>query len=730
MKRFLTLLLALCLAVNFAVPVLAMTAPVDEAADMEQSLAEVTSLVKATLQVDDNYTEFYGDYYEDLTLQWSLNWSDENRSLSVTCDENGKVMDAYAYTYTDSTDRFYGFDPAFPALTEAEARAQAEEWLSRLLGEGESGRIDRVSSTLGEDGYYRFYGTILLNGLESPVTFNLRMDKNGLKSYSRSDGYGTYAGEIPGADTSVQEADAAEALFEAVEMELYYVWDEESGQARLQYVPVGAYTVVDGVTGEAVDMDALYAGFLAGGAAAYGLEATAAEAEAPMAMGNDRGTLSEMELESIANYGDAMTQEELDAILRSMKELGLTADFTIRRCSFSMDSETGDITASLRYTAPMTEDNLYGFSKEEYEEYTSWGEELTVYKYVTVNAKTGQLLSLSTSYPLWERSDPGEYNPQDLRDAAASFIALYAVDMAPEAELCTLSGYDQGDTLTYVRVANGWFYPENYLTVEMNPATGTVDGYYFRWDEDVTFAAPAGIVTEEEAEAAYAGALDVTLGYVAWPEELRRDDPELLRYIEWGYTWVESLRLGWYYGGRDEVYGVDAHTGEALSSAAGGDGVYTYTDVADVPEKEAIEALGQAGIGFAGGLFGGDTALTQADAVTLLLQAAGYDPTQWEEDTILSEAVYQGFITRESWAPDKTVTRMEFLKMLLGASRYGDAARLTGVWATSFKDVEESDLAYAALAEALGLAEGKKLQPEDTCTRAMAAEMLCAFMSR
>ena len=728
MKRFLMLLLALCLSVSLAVPALAMTRP-EAGADMEQALAEVTALVKDTLRVDDGYTEFYGDLYEDLTLQWSLNWSDEDRSLSVTCDEAGKIMDVYSYVYTDSSDRFYGFDPAFPALTAEEARAQAEEWLGCLLGEGETGRIDRTSSTLGEDGNYRFYGTVLLNGLESPVTFNLRIDKNGLKSYSRSDGYGTYVGSVPAADTAVTEQAAGEALFETVEMELYYVWDEQAGEARLQYVPVGAYTVVDGVTGETVDMDALYASFLQGDGVGYAVEESAA-AETVMAMDGGRGTanLSETELASIANYGAAMTQEALDAILRSMTALGLTEDFTVQRCSFAMDGETGDITATLRYTAPLTEDELYGYSREEYEEYAAWSETLTVYKYVTMDAKTGELLSLSTSYPLWERED-AVYRTA-VEQIARDFIAQYAVDMAPETDLCTLSGYDQGSTLTFARVANGYFYPENYLTVEVNPATGTVDGYRVQWDEDVTFADPAGIVTGAEAGAAYVAALDVTLGYVAWPEEIRRDDPELLRYAEWGYTWVESLRLAWYYGGTDEVFAVDAHTGEARRDTAGGDGVYTYTDLENGAEQTAAEALGQAGIGFAGGLFEGEKTLTQREAVSFLLQAAGYDPSEWDEETILSEAVYQGFLKKEDWDPEKAVTRMDFLKMLLGASRYGDAARLTGVWSTGFKDVSESDTGYAALAEALGLAAGKKLQPEEACTRAMAAEFLYAFMCR
>lgn len=724
MKKLIALVLALCLCMGVAAPALAATASMD----MEAALAVVTARVKETLRVDDDYTEFYGDFYDDLVPAWSLNWSDEDRSLSVTCGADGKITDVYAYTYTDTNDRFYGFDPAFPALSAQDARTQAEDWLSRFMGEGETARIDSQSSTLGADGNYRYHGTVLLNGLDSPITFSIRIDKNGLRSYSRSDGYNPYVGEIPAAEAQSGQLTAAIQLGGAVDMELYYITDETTGEARLQYVPVGPYTVVDALSGEVVDMDALYASFEENG---YGMM-TEAAAEAPMAADGayyNTAGLSDVELSSISNYGDVLSQEEIDALLRITKALGITEDFSIVRCSYAMDSGTGDVTASLRYSAPMTEKELYGFSKKEFKQYEEWGETLTIYKYVTVNAKTGALISLSTSYPLWER-DAGEWNLKDLQKEAESFLKLCAQEMYMDAELCTLSGYNEGDSLTYARVQSGYFFPENYLYVEMNPSTATVDAFRYEWDEDVDFASSRGIVSASDAAAAYVDALDVTLGYVAWPEEIRADQPELLRYMDWGYTWVESLRLAYYFSGLDKVAGVDALTGEALVEDMSEDGAYIYTDISISESKAAIEALGQAGIGFAGGQFLPGSILTQRDAVMLLLQAAGYDPADWDEEMLRNEAVYQGFITESEWLPDAAVTRMGFLKMMLNASRYGDAAKLSGVWTCDFTDVSRGDLAYGALAQALGLASGTSLNGVEACTRAMAADFLYAFMSR
>lgn len=724
MKRFFALMLALCLGMGLAVPAAAMTAP-----DMEAELAAVTAQVKEVLQVDDDYTEFYGDYYDDLTIAWYLNWSDADRRLSVTCDESGKVLDVYAYAEEQSGDQFYGFDPSFPELDRAKARAQAEAWMTRLLGEGETARIDSETVYLGADGYYTFQGTVLLNGVESPITFHIRVDKNGLRSYTRSDGYSPYVGEVPAPVPEVSQLSAAVSLGSALELELFYVLDEANNTADLRYVPVGAYTVVDAASGDVVDMDALYDSFEKSG---NGMAAETMEAEVPMAAaGADRDTgLTAVELTSISNYGDVLGQDALDAILRGISQLGITEDFSVDRCSYAMNGETGDVTASLRYTAPMTDKELYGFTQESYDQALEWGDSLTIYKYITVNAKTGEILSVSTNYPLWELADKGGKTENVLRKNAEAFLEQCAVDMFGEAELCTLEGCGHPEGLVYARVENGYFYPENYLYVEMNPSTGTVDGYRSVWDEDVTFGSSWGIVSPVDAASAYADALDVTLGYVAWPEEIREDDAELLRYREWGYTWVESLRLGYYYSGLDTVSGVDALTGEAIVDTFRETGIYTYTDLTLTDAREAIEALGQAGIGFAGGKFQPSSILTQREAVTLLLQAAEYDPTGWDEDTLRSEAVWQGFVSEEEWNPGATVSRMDFLKMLLGASRYGDAAELSGVWSTTFTDVSDGNLGYAAIAQALGLASGEELNPISVCLRGDAAEMLYAFMNR
>lgn len=698
MKRFLTMLLALAMALSLGLPALADT-------EQEAELTAITQRVVDALDVADDYTDFYSSCNDGLRPGWYLSWTKDDGSLSVECTADGKITGVYRWSYTESYDRFYGYDAAFPALSEADARREAVAWLGRLMGENERARIDDTSVPLRSNGEYSFSGRVLLNGLESPITFSIRIGADGLSQYWRSDAYSGYVGEVPPARAGVRREQAAPLLEKAVALELYYVSDGD--EARLRYVPVGPYTAVDAQTGEAVDMDELYASF----GSSY------AEPEAPMAAemsmaaadtGMGRG-LTAVELSSIENYADAMPQDELDAALRALGDLGL-ADFELTRCSYSMDSD-GGITASLRYSCEMTADNLFGFSMDAFWDYLDWGETPTANKFVTVDAKTGELISVYTSYSLWERDAAAS---ADVR-TADGFIAAVAPEKAAESALCTLKGYNESaDGFTYARMNDGYFFPENYLYVGVNPATGAVDEYYTVWDKDVRFAPSEDVLDEAAARRVYIGALAVTLGYVAWPEAIDYDDPILYRYAEWGYSYVESLRLAYYYGGKDEVSGVDALTGAPVRRAA--DGGFVYGDLDGVPERELVEALAEAGVGFPGGMFRAEAPLTVRDAARLLLSSAGCRTDDWDDETLKSEAVWQGFLDASDWEPEREVTQGELVRMIVSASRYGDAAALDGV-------------GYDTVAKALGML-GEAYDPAAVCTRAGAAVLLYRFMTR
>ncbi len=724
MKRFLSVLLGLALAASMTAPALAagVLVPGVDAPEVAQApdatsdaaLAELTARVKKTLDVDDGYTNFYSDYADGLSPRWSLNWSDESaRQLTCEVTPDGKIVSVSRWDDGgDTRDFFYGFDPVFPPLDQAEAKKQAEDWCARLFDGKESGRLENARVYLGTQGTHRFYGAVDLNGLPSPIEFSLSLGGAGLDSFYRSDSYLGYVGIVPDPEPAAAEADAAAALAGAAALEARYVSDGEGG-AVLRYVPVWPDTVVDARTGEAVDMDALYAS-VNGAAGENGMAMAsaaemAAEPEVTLADG-----LTDVELASIENYADVLDQMALDEALRALPGLGLES-FTPERCSYSMGrGEDGGVTAELRYTAPMTADQLYGFRQEDYDQAVAMGQDLTIYKYITADAKTGAIKDVYTSYPLWQRDETVTIDREARTAAAEAFLAAAAPEELAETALCTLQGYDEKDESVFAQVHEGYFYPDNCLRVTVNPASGTVDAFSRAW-EDVSFA-PADVVSAEAALEAYTDALDVTLGYVAWPLDLAREENALYAdYAQWGYTYVEELRLAYYYGNLDEVTAVDAATGEPVIEPEV-QGVYAYDDLDGVPQREMIETLGQAGVGFDGDKFRPEAALTARDGAVLLLRAGGGHVSERDDDVLLDQAYYQGFLKEKQWEPDRELTGSEFVQMMLRASRYGDGAEL----------LEEGGLdGYGLAAEALGLEAA-----ETPITRAEAAGLLYGFMDR
>lgn len=237
-KRMFTLALAVSLVMGcMAVPA---------AAAQSDEMTKVTLAVKQQLGIGDEYTSFSGDSVDLGVLRyWQLNWSGEDgSSLSVTADSNGKILsyDCYAPDKEEpvSTWEGGGFNPSFPNVTPAQVERAAKAFLAKVTASPESVKLDPVSLRL--TGYRRAVsvtGTILLNGVETPMDFSLRLSLPGLSvtSYNRRDAWGLIVtGGVPSASASVSKDAAKTKLDSTLSLELRYV-DGDDGKIALRYVP-------------------------------------------------------------------------------------------------------------------------------------------------------------------------------------------------------------------------------------------------------------------------------------------------------------------------------------------------------------------------------------------------------------------------------------------------------------------------------------------------------------
>lgn len=713
MKKLLSILLSLALLLSLGLPA---TAASD---DLDKRMTAVTQTVKKTLSIDDDYDEFSGEM-DDNTIHsyWSLSWSDDARQLNVTADDNGKV---FRYSYSDGQDtvsRFWGFNAAFPKADDAEALKAAQAFADKLLGKNESVALEAYNSGSTDTLYYR--GTLLLNGLPSPVSVRVRVRAADLTPtyFSRSDTYSNTLSTVPSAKSATSAAKAAELLKSTLKLTPYYVLNDDGKTASLRYVleTDGNY-VVTAADGKLVNLDEIYTELVksyndSGYALAFGAAETAAASDAS----GSSSRLSETELKTIEGLKDVHSKEALDKAIRAVKQLGIDSRWTQESARYSQDRTTGDVTATLRYSRPLSAEEKAALDGD-------YGDELLqIYKTIVIDARTDELQSVYTANYYTSARRSAQTDEQ--RAAAESFLSEQLSDKWQKT-----ARYDTGsDTqLGYAQMVNGYPFPANLLTVRMAD-DGTVDQLSVDWTDGVTFTSAEGIITSEDAVDACFNAHSMPLGYVEYP--VLQDKLLVYKYVL-AYTLDQP----------DDSYfgGIDAKTGEAIWTDYSSTAVYSYTDLNGCFGRDQIEALAAYGIGLAGDKFQPKATLDQKTMLALLLSACDYESDLTDEealDSLYACAYNEGFLSAADRAPNAAVTRMTFIKTLLGASIYGEAAKVKGIYTCSFTDkaqIAEADLGYAALAAGLGIAQGDefgKLNPNSTMTRQEAAVMLYNFMKR
>lgn len=730
MKKLLSLGVTLALLCSLLVPAAG-------AATADERLAAVTAQVKATLALDtESYTEFYGNLEDDLLAPvWYLNWYGEDSNLSISATEAGKVINYYYYSSASSASSSSGqFAPSFPAVSREEARAAALAFLDRVLDENETAIVDdsRGSTASLTATRYRFYGEILVNGLDAGLSFSIAVGcaDGAVLSFYRDDLAGMVMGEIPAPEAAVTGQQAAAALRDTLSMKLEYVLPEGSTQAVLRYLPVsGDEYYVDAKTGELVNLSELFRlaatgefGTLTGGSADKN-ESASADAAA------SSDSLTDAEIAGAARLEGVLDRETLDAAARAWTALGLDR-YTLSTVNYNVGRENEEDGA-----AQVTATLIYGKQTGS----NSWR------RTVSVDAFTGELLSVSSSARLSGSDAERTLDLDQARQAAEEFLLQIAPEQYAPTQLysCTNaldSDYSVSHSLTYAQQANGYFYAGNYLRVGVDSTDGSISSYYKNYDETVTFDSAQGILSLDEAVDAWLATYEAELQYVLVPAAIDFSQPEYAALADMGYTYLYRAALGYQLEREDYLYGIDAKTGAPVEAdGSTQDDSICYDDLTGHWAREKIETLAQYGVGYLGGSFRPDQALTQLDLVALLVSTNGYRYQAEEEngaDRLYERAYSLGILTAQERDDSAALTRAQTVKLILDAMGYADVAQLDGIFRTDFTDdgeIPAQYYGYAALAQGLGMVggtPGSRFLPQRGATRAEAAVMLYNLLDR
>ena len=728
MKKLLSLLLSVLLLTGAALP----AAAAEEDADAK--LTAITQSVKSALALDtEDYSYFQGDYdQQELTALWDLYWDGQTGSLSVSALDDGTIISYYRYDNMDESGSQEGL-PTFPQGDPAKAKAAAQSFLDRVLTPGVESVVleDPSEPTSLSSTTFRFNGTILLNGLPSPLTYSLtvRASDNQVTRFWR-DAPGTmFLGDIPGADAKTAQADAAAALKSTLSLRLEYILpDSDSTQAVLCYLPNSGHEFyVDAQSGKLVDLTALeeemyrFAG-MGGAAGDSGAASDTAAAET-------EESLSEAEQAGIAQMEGVLSSQALDSALRAVTEYGL-ASYELVSARFSVGTAEGDeaapVTCALRYSKS--------------------GDKGVATRSFTVDARTGEVQRLSSYIP-WTEDDKAVLTQEEAQAKAEAFLKARFPDRFSHLALYETPGQEavpldseqsvSAWSFRFARQENGCFFPDQYYTVRVDATDGSVCGLSYYYDEAVTFASPEGVLSADAALDAWMDTYTVTLGYLLVPETLTGSDAVSQRLIQMGFASFYHLKLGYALEREDSLRGIDAKSGEPVGYAwQTADSGLTYSDIAGTWAETDVLRLARFNVGYAGGVFQHAKELTQWDLVCLLysLRYTPIDPADPEQDRdgVYAIAYQMGILSREDRDDEAVLTRGELVRYLLDAAGYGSVARLEGIFTCSYTDraaIPAGELGYAALAQGLGLISGTYNGTAAT-TRGQAAAMLCRLMER
>lgn len=734
-KQAISFLLCFSLIFGTFLPVFA------ESAKLDSELTEIALIVKNTLDISDDFTQFTSSV-DDYSISkiWNLNWSSSDSYVSVTADNKGKIYSYYTkanYSY-DSNDYF---KPVFTKDASTASRKVAEEFLGKVLDENESvvfsnyTDLARNSTTLPD--YFYFNGTIQINGLNSPFKFSISVNTKTLSvvSFYRDRFNNSYVNYVPSSVPNISKDDAKPLLSTTYSFKIEYALDKNNPNlAKLYYFPdVNGNYFVDAQTGKLVDKKTLYPDNNES-IPSSGEAVRDTNEEAKLSLSNK---LTEIELHNISKFRDVLSKDKLDSLLKAIPELGIT-NYNLSTSYYTTNPNSDDVFCNLVYTSSNDYKSL-GTSEEFLTKATR---NYAIRKYMNVNAKTGELISFYTQYPYINDKSFTEVS-YSANDYSIDFLNKYHKDAFNKTKLyksTPSTSNTKSENFVYAQNVNGYFFTPNSLKISYNKNTGFVDSFSKTWNDKVKFDDSKNILDEKTCAKIFYDGCTINLSYISIPTPITENKELYEDYYM--FTYLNKLCLAYTLENTDNIYRIDAKTGELIgnnydSSATS----FDYSDIDDCYAKDRILKLCEHGIGFEYTKLEPSKELTQLDALVLFCNALGYsfDVTNLSLDdykSLYSTAYNYKFIKPEDKKPLKLISREELVKMLISASKYSSVLDLKNIFKCDFNDanyISDDCIAPVSVAYGLGIIVGDlnhNFNPANIATRLDACNILYNFMEK
>lgn len=687
------------------------------------TLEEAILKVKNNFDVPSEYTDFSSTYntYDDRQA-WALRWNGtEAKPGELSAEVNALNGDILSMNYWKNNDPMAS-KVLTPSITQQRAQELCDNLLERLLGERtkELKLIPKdqeiVAVGNGPMNYSLQYQRLIKDKpfLGNGVNFQVSSSDGQILAYNLN----WNDVNVPEEKAVINDNQAQQAFATSPFFKLEY-WVPApyrtliAGQkqdAKLVYQLKGqSGGAIDAYTGEPIQLSSgEWLMTDTNGVGGMG----SAKTERPGSISNGTQVLTPQEQQEVERTAKLLKRDEAIAAVKQWLEV--PENLTLRSANLSTDWRSKDKRIwSFDW-------NSTGSDK---------GEGVAQYLSARVNASTGELLSFNTSFPQYGKMD-AKYDRQAAQKQAEEFLKKVQPDrfkqvvIDAENSIQDKMGPEPWNTQTfsYHRVVNSVDFPDNGITVNVDPISGKVIGFDLNWSE-TALPSVSGILSKDQAAEAFLKARPLTLVYVRISSN---GVPGNLRLVYLPLSQERSMSTS---------NTLDAKSGELLDYQGlpleKGPKPYNFTDLSGVNSAPEIQALGQAGLF---GDFGNSFKPQEGMSLGSLLRAMYlnrfglWGNSALTDPEIMSKAKEQGWL-KEDVQPGDTVNREILTKVLLRYIQLDKLADLKGIFQVKYQDaaqISSDALGYFALASSTGIlkVEGEVLGPQEKVSRAEAAAAL------
>ncbi len=413
-----------------------------------------------------------------------------------------------------------------------------------------------------------------------------------------------------------------------------------------------------------------------------------------MAGGGANTSLTPAELKELQNLKKLLSRTDAEKLLRDIKLLGISADYTLEEFSTRRLSSI---------------ENLYGHALV----FCRKGEERDSYIYIDINAENGEILSFSN---FAAHTASTSATPEQIEEFQSEVIKALAPKKYTEYAIRATN--TNANYFIYDRYVNGIRVDGNTVSIEINPDK-TLASYRISYT-NAEFPAASGLISNDTACAELFDTASYSLVYIPQKSSVELKQPDFAALI---------------YALNDYNIYFDAYSGKRINPD-GTEYVSTntdgkYTDISGHYAETKIKALKRFGIGFDQAEFFPDRSCLQKDFIILLAGAFGGHPVlmiskDTNADDYYTTAKRLGIIKDDEISPDSIVSRLQAAKFICRALKIEKYAQLENIFSCPFADVT-SHKGYVTMLWGMGIVNGTSkdtFSPNAELTRGQAAILI------